>query len=121
MTPDEVRMLAGRASEAAQNAVKVTERSMGAVERGVKYGSQTMHSLDEIYTSVNDLSGFVSKVADTSIQQANDINVVNKGLSRITTAVDSNAATAEGSAANSEEIATQAQILEKQLRNFKVR
>ncbi|MBQ4362424.1 MAG: methyl-accepting chemotaxis protein [Oscillospiraceae bacterium] len=118
---DEVRMLAGRASEAAQNAVKVTERSMGAVERGVKYGSQTMHSLDEIYTSVNDLSGFVSKVADTSIQQANDINVVNKGLNRITTAVDSNAATAEGSAANSEEIATQAQILEKQLRNFKVR
>ena len=54
------------------------------------------------------------------IQQARDIGTVNDGLNSITTVGQNNAATAEESAASSEELASQAQILEQQLKSFRV-
>ena len=116
---DEVRNLASKSAEAAKDAVQVIGRCVAAVDQGVQLNRSASESLEQVSESVQEFSVLVGKVADSSSQQARDINTVNSGLISITSVVQSNAATAEQSAASSEELASQAQVLENQLRNFK--
>ncbi len=117
---DEVRNLAGKSADAAQEAVKVIDRSVAAAELGVNLNESVNSSLDAVRRSVREFSDLVGMVADSSNRQAKDISTVTDGLSNITGAVQSNAATAEQSAASSEEIASQAQVLEHQLMKFRI-
>ncbi|MBR5089709.1 MAG: methyl-accepting chemotaxis protein [Ruminiclostridium sp.] len=116
---DEVRNLASKSAEAAKDAVAVIGRCVAAVDQGVQLNRSASESLDEVNTSVQEFSVLVGKIADSSKQQAYDINTVNNGLTSITGVVQSNAATAEQSAASSQELANQAQVLEQQLRIFR--
>ena len=117
---DEVRNLASKSADAAKDAVKVIGRCVDAVDQGVQLNRSASESLSEVSKSVQEFSVLVGKVADSSNQQARDINTVNSGLTSITSVVQSNAATAEQSAASSEELASQAQVLESQLRHFRI-
>ena len=117
---DEVRNLASKSADAAKDAVKVIGRCVDAVDQGVQLNRSASESLSEVSKSVQEFSILVGKVADSSSQQARDINTVNSGLTSITSVVQSNAATAEQSAASSEELASQAQVLESQLRHFRI-
>ncbi len=117
---DEVRNLASKSAEAAKDAVKVIGRCVTAVDQGVQLNRSASESLAEVSKSVQEFSVLVGRVADSSNQQARDINTVNNGLTSITSVVQSNAATAEESAASSEELASQAQVLDNQLRHFRI-
>ncbi len=117
---DEVRNLASKSADAAKDAVQVIGRCVAAVDQGVQLNESASKSLEEVSNSVQEFSVLVGKVADASSQQARDISTVNDGLNSITTVVQNNAATAEESAASSEQLASQAQILEQQLRSFRV-
>ncbi|MBQ9383535.1 MAG: hypothetical protein IJT87_04810 [Ruminiclostridium sp.] len=117
---DEVRNLASKSADAAKDAVQVIGRCVAAVDQGVQLNQSASKSLEEVSSSVQEFSILVGKVAEASRQQARDIGTVNDGLNSITTVVQNNAATAEESAASSEELASQAQILEQQLKSFRV-
>ena len=117
---DEVRNLASKSADAAKDAVQVIARCVAAVDQGVALNDSASRSLEKVSDSVKEFSELVGKVADSSSRQAQDIHTVNNGLAGITTVVQSNAATAEQSAASSEELASQAQVLEQQLRNFRI-
>ena len=113
---DEVRNLASKSADAAKDAVQVIGRCVAAVDQGVQLNESASKSLEEVSNSVQEFSVLVGKVADASSQQARDISTVNDGLTSITSVVQNNAATAE----ESEELASQAQILEQQLRAFTI-
>ena len=117
---EEVRNLASKSADAAQDAVQVIGRCVAAVNQGVTLNESASRSLDEIYDSVNAFSALVGKVADASAQQAQDIGTVTNGLGSITAIVQNNAATAEESAASSAQIANQAERLKDELEKFKV-
>ena len=117
---DEVRNLASKSADAAKDAVQVIGRCVAAVDQGVQLNRSASESLEEVSRSINEFSVLVGKVADSSSQQARDMNTVNDGLTSITSVVQSNAATAQQSAASSEELASQAQILDQQLSHFRV-
>ena len=117
---DEVRNLASKSADAAKDAVQVIARCVAAVNQGVQLNDSASRSLTEVSESVQEFSELVAKIAESSSQQARDIGTVNAGLSDITTVVQNNAATAQQSAASSEELASQAQILEQQLRHFRI-
>ena len=117
---DEVRNLASKSADAAKDAVQVIARCVAAVDQGVQLNESASRSLSEVSDSVQEFSQLVGRIAESSNQQARDIGTVNEGLSGITTVVQSNAATAQQSAASSEELASQAQILEQQLRHFRI-
>ncbi len=117
---DEVRNLASKSAEAAKDAVQVIGRCVAAVDRGVQLNDSASRSLSEVSRSVQEFSMLVGKVAESSDQQARDIGTVNTGLTDITSVIQSNAATAEESAASTEQLASQAQILDQQLRHFNI-
>ena len=117
---DEVRNLASKSAEAAKDAVQVIGRCVSAVDQGVQLNESASRSLEQVSESVREFSVLVGKVADSSSQQAVDIGTVTNGLTSITEVVQNNAATAQQSAASSEELASQAQVLEHQLRNFRI-
>ncbi|MBQ5316506.1 MAG: hypothetical protein J6I96_03025 [Oscillospiraceae bacterium] len=117
---DEVRNLAGKSADAARSAVALIERSVQAAETGVRINTAVSGSLEDVRKAMTELGDLVSRAADSTVAQAQEIDTVNRGLSSITDAVRSNAAAAETSAAGSEELAGQAEILEQKLRDFKI-
>ncbi len=117
---DEVRNLASKSAEAAKDAVTVIGKTVEAVERGVGLNESVLLSLKEVSNAVHEFSGLAEKVAISSEKQAADIKTLNSGLSELSDAVNNNASTAQMSAASAQELSGQTQVLEQQLKKFKI-
>jgi Methyl-accepting chemotaxis protein (MCP) signaling domain. len=63
----------------------------------------------------------VKNIASASMEQADSISEVNKGLDQISIVVQNNSATAEESAASSEELSGQAEILKEMAASFRLK
>lgn len=108
---DEVRNLAGKSAEASQNTAVLIESSLKAVESGTKIANETAQSLSNVVTGVDDVTVTIEKISEASVEQADAVKQVTIGIDQISSVVQTNSATAEQSAAASEELAGQAQIL----------
>lgn len=108
---DEVRNLAGKSAEASQNTAALIESSLKAVENGTRIANETAQSLSNVVTGVDDVTVTIEKISDASVEQADAVKQVTIGIDQISSVVQTNSATAEQSAAASEELAGQAQIL----------
>lgn len=108
---DEVRNLAGKSAEASQNTAALIESSLKAVESGTKIANETAQSLSNVVTGVDDVTVTIEKISNASVEQADAVKQVTIGIDQISSVVQTNSATAEQSAAASEELAGQSQIL----------
>ncbi|WP_312649141.1 methyl-accepting chemotaxis protein [Aminipila sp.] len=118
---DEVRNLAGKSAEAAKSTTSLINETLEAVENGSELAGKTASSLDESARVTNEAVSLIDKIAAASIEQATSIAQINLGVDQISTVVQTNAATAEESAAASEELSGQAQMLKDLIGNFKLR
>ena len=71
--------------------------------------------------STQTVSGIVDRIAEAAAEQSASIGQVNLGMEQISSVVQTNSATAEESAASSEELSSQAQILKGLVGQFKLR
>ena len=62
----------------------------------------------------------IEKIDDASAKQAIAISQITQGIEQISAVIQTNSATAEESAAASEELSGQANILESELKKFKL-
>lgn len=115
---DEVRNLASKSDEAAKATKELIENSIQAVHRGSRIVDNVTESLNKTtelaVLAVEDMG----KVAQAVEQEAGAISQVTEGLDQISTVVQTNSATSEQSAAASEELASQAQILKDVVKQF---
>jgi methyl-accepting chemotaxis protein len=118
---DEVRNLAAKSAEAAKNTAILIENSIQAVENGTKIVNNTAQSLANIIEITNQTMNSVEMIAKASDEQASAITQVAQGVEQISGVVQTNSATAQESAAASEELSSQAQILKSLISRFKVR
>lgn len=118
---DEVRNLAGKAAAAAKNTTVLIESAVSAVENGTRIADETAKSLGVIVNKVTTVSNNINDIATTSERQAEAITQVTLGVEQISSVVQTNSATAEESAAASEELSGQAQILKDLVGTFKLR
>lgn len=118
---DEVRNLASKSAEASKNTASLIEATIRAVQDGTTIADATASSLDRIIASSEKSSELVNAISKASQEQASSIVQVTQGIDQISSVVQTNSATAEESAAASEELSGQAQVLKNLISQFKLK
>jgi methyl-accepting chemotaxis protein len=118
---DEVRNLAGKSAEAAKDTGVLLASSMEKAGQGAQIARETSTSLLAIVEGINQSAAIVGEIADVSDQQATSINSINAGIGQVSTVVARNGASAEESAAASEEMRGQAETLEALTAKFRLK
>lgn len=118
---DEVRNLASKSADAAKNTATLIENSIEAVDKGNEIVENTADSFKRIINTTNRTTAVVNDIAKTSEDEANAINQVTLGVDQISEVVQTNSATSEESAAASEELSGQAQMLKSLIERFKLK
>ena len=117
---DEVRSLAGKSAEASQSTQQMIEKSIHAVENGSSLAASAEQMLEETAQYANEIIETIGGIAGASAQQAKEITQITQGLDEISSVVQTNSATAEESAAASEELTGQATLLKNLTRRFRL-
>lgn len=118
---DEVRNLAGKSAQAAKKTNELIENSVQAVSHGEELTQLTADSLAIVADGAKQIVTTVENVAIAYQNQANRIAEIAKGVDQIANVVQTNSATAEESAAASEELSGQANMMRQQVSQFKLR
>lgn len=108
---DEVRNLAAKSAQAAKSTTALIEGSIKKVEVGTKIANETAEVLNTISESIKKTTVLVGNIASSSNEQATAISQIDQGITQVSTVVQMNSATAEESAASSEELSGQADML----------
>ncbi|WP_237671549.1 methyl-accepting chemotaxis protein, partial [Clostridioides difficile] len=115
---DEVRSLAGKSAKAAQNTAILIEEAIKTVENGVRIAKETANALDLVVNGVEKTTNYINGISSAVHSQEVAITQILSGIEQISIVVQMNSATAEESAAASEEMSAQAQILKELVEKF---
>jgi methyl-accepting chemotaxis protein len=118
---DEVRNLAAKSASAVEETTVMIETSLSKIKVGTNKAELTAKAFNEILDRVNELDGYGAKVLTSSDEQAKAIEQINQGIIQIADVVQSTSATAEETAAASEELSSQAVFLRRELSRFRIK
>ena len=117
---DEVRNLAAKSAAAAKETNDLIASSIQAVKNGEQLTELTAQSLEVVGKDISHILEIVSQVAGAYRDQAGKLSEIATGVDQIANVVQTNSATAEQSAAASEELSGQAGIMRQQVLHFKL-
>ena len=117
---DEVRNLAAKSAEAASETTTLIEGSISKVNAGTEIANATAKALEAIVAGITETSNLCDAIADVSDNQASGIDEVNRGIDDVSRVVQTNSATAEESASSSQELYSQATMLNNLVAQFKL-
>ncbi len=118
---EEVRHLALLSTEAAKDTKQMIEESLNKAKEGTNIAQNTSDSLKMIDEGVNGATSIIDEIAVASKEQEIAITQINRGIDEVSKIVQVNSATAEQSAAASEELFNQAENMRKLFGHFKIR
>ncbi len=118
---DEVRSLANKSSEAAKNITDLIEESMNLVDQGMALSEETTNALLGVVKGAKVATEMIDRIADAAVSQSQSIKQVTLGMEQISEVVQTNASTAEKSAASAEELYGQAEEMLVAVQRFKLR
>jgi methyl-accepting chemotaxis protein len=108
---DEVRNLAQRSANAAKETTATIEESVRMSERGVALSGKVVAGFSEILAKARRVDEIVAEIATASREQSEGIAQINTAVSQMDKVTQTNAASAEESAAAAEEMNSQAATL----------
>ncbi|MBT0668492.1 globin-coupled sensor protein [Novosphingobium profundi] len=117
---NEVRALAQRSAEAAQNIKDLIGGSEQQVQRGVALVGRTGEVFRRIVEKVSGITGLASQMSDLSQTQAGQLSQVNSAIGDMDRMTQQNAAMVEETTAAARNLAQQAEDLAKLVRMFKL-
>lgn len=118
---DEVRSLASKSADAAKQTTSLIDGSVKNVNEGVAIAQTTAQSLRQIADKTNEVKNTIEQIASSCNDQAQSIAQINLGVDQISVVIQTNSATAEESAAASEELSGQANMLRSEIQKFRLR
>lgn len=118
---DEVRNLASKSADAAKNTTALIEETLVAVQEGTEIATETAQSLEESERVTQEAVTLIDRITEASERQAVATAQINTGVEQIAAVVQTNSATAEESAAASEELSSQSSLLKQLVGQFKLR
>ncbi|WP_257884186.1 methyl-accepting chemotaxis protein [Sulfitobacter sp. CW3] len=116
----EVRALAQRSSEAATEINGLIAQSVAQVKIGVDLVGETGKSLEEIATSVHDISTQVSEIAISASQQSLNLEEINSSVTKLDQSTQQNAARLEETTAASDALKREAAALVETIYHFQL-
>ena len=117
---DEVRELAGKSADAAKQTTDLIHSTMESVAQGKKNTELTAEVFKKIVEQTNTIDSLVSKVSQSLKSQADSVSQLEGGMQKISMVTQANSATAEESAATSEELLSQMQMLKEMIMEFQL-
>ncbi len=117
---DEVRNLAQKSSEAAKNTTVLIENTLQLVDKGEKIVTNTDNAFEKVVADIRNMLEMVEKFANTANEQANSVAQISVGVNQISSVVHLNTATSEESAAASEKLSRDADMLKSMITDFQI-
>ncbi len=116
----EVRALAQRSSDAAQEINELIARSGSQVKTGVELVGKTGEALQEIVSSVTEITSLVSNIALSSQQQSQSLVEINGSITQLDQSTQQNAARLEETTAASDALRNDALKLVETVSHFSI-
>ncbi|ACV67952.1 methyl-accepting chemotaxis protein [Desulfohalobium retbaense] len=117
---EEVRSLAQRSAEAAQNTSALIEQSQNSANKGVNMAEGVAERLGRIQESVSKVNALVAEIAAASKEQSQGIDQVNTAVSEMDKVVQDTAADSEEAAGDAEELSARAVELDRMVSELTV-
>ena len=118
---EEVRELAGRSAEASKSTAELIERSIEAVKQGTRIASETAEQLVIVVSGANEVVETTNLIAEAARGQADAVFEIREQINQISNVVQTNSATAEESAATSQQLSSQAGLLRNMISMFRIK
>lgn len=116
----EVRSLAGRSAAAAKEIKALIQDSVVRVGQGSRLVDESGGTLAEIVAAVKKATSIVARIADSSREQSQGIEQVNRAVTQMDEMTQQNAALVEQAAASSQSIVEQIQALNATVARYRV-
>ena len=117
---DEVRSLAAKSAESVKTTTVLIQNTLDAIARGSQLANSTSEALSGVVTKASSANDRVLEIARASAEQLEAVNHMTIGIEQISAVVHSTSATAEESAAASEELSSQANLLKSMISKFQI-
>lgn len=117
---DEVRSLAAKSSEAAQNTSDLIKHSIQDVKTGAESTNLAVSAMQVINDCIQSIKVRMDEIASASIQQSEMIVLVENGMKEISEVVQTNTTSAKESADISKELSKEARTLNSLINRFRI-
>ena len=117
---DEVRSLAAKSAEAAQDTNNLISRSIESAKTGTASTDQAVSAMQVINDCIQSIKSLMDEIAAASVQQSEMISLVENGINEISAVVQNNSSSAEKSASVSRELSQQARTLNGLISRFRI-
>ena len=115
----EVKNLATKSQEAAQQTNKLIQSCVSSVKEGVEKTNETARSFEEIAEKTEEISRGLNVISDACNHQSEAITQINTGVEQISGVVQNTSATAEQCAASAEQLTNRSNMLRGTISRFK--
>lgn len=116
---DEVRSLASRSTQAAEETSKLIHLSESKTQKGIEIAGNTAKALHFIFDGINQTSTLVATISSASHEQAQAVEEVTRGVNEVDNVIQTNASASVEGAAAAEQLSGQTRSLSEMMRQFK--
>ncbi len=118
---EEVKSLANKSSDSAQNITELIENSIMLIRQGTELSADTTEALAAGVQGARKSTDLMEQIADSALQQAQSLRQLTLGMEQISEVVQTNASTAEKSAMSARELYGHAERMKTSVQQFKLR